>query len=185
MDSNLELAEHYLDVNIKNFKSMKALADKAITQLTDEQFKISIDGGESNSIEIIMKHLAGNMISRWSDIFTTDGEKPTRLRDNEFISTFNTTQEILEYWERGWKQLFDTLESLTPDDLLRTVTIRTEPHTVVQAIERQVYHYGSHVGQIIFLAKYLSGENWKTLSIPRGKSEEYLRVPPSRAASKN
>ncbi|MBI3260038.1 MAG: DUF1572 family protein [Ignavibacteriae bacterium] len=182
MDSNLQLANHYLDVNIKNFKAMKALADKAIAQLSYEQFKVSIDGGESNSIEIIIKHLAGNMISRWSDIFTTDGEKPTRNRDTEFISSFNSTQEILEYWERGWKQLFDTLSSLTPDDLLRTITIRTEPHTVVQAIERQVYHYGSHIGQIIFLAKHLAGENWRTLSIPRGKSEEYLSKPLQKAA---
>lgn len=179
-NTTLQLADHYLDVNIQNFKSMKSLADKSIAQLSFEQLTTSIDD-ESNSVAIIIKHLAGNMLSRWSDIFTTDGEKATRKRDTEFEDSFQSQQEILEYWERGWKQLFDTLSSLTPDDLLRIITIRTEPHTVVQAIERQVYHYGSHVGQIIFQAKHLAGHNWKTLSIPRGKSEEYLSKPPQQA----
>ncbi|MBS1538772.1 MAG: DUF1572 family protein [Bacteroidetes bacterium] len=179
MDAN-QIGKHYLEVIIKNFRDMKSLADRAIVQLTDEQYFVSLDNGESNSIAIIMKHLAGNMLSRWTDIFTTDGEKPTRNRDSEFENTFTTSQEIIEYWEKGWYTLFDTLESLTSEDLLRSVTIRTEPHTVIEAIERQVYHYGSHVGQIIYLAKYLTGQNWKTLSIPRGKSEEYLNKPPQK-----
>jgi hypothetical protein len=175
--TNEQLGKHYLEISIKNFRDMKYLADKAIAQLSNEHLSVSIDGGESNSVAIIMKHLAGNMLSRWSDIFTTDGEKTTRNRDSEFVDVFESSQEIIEYWERGWKQLFDTLESLTPEDLLRSITIRTEPHTVLQAIERQIYHYGSHVGQIIYLAKYFTGNNWKTLSIPRGKSEEYLNKP--------
>jgi len=181
MDSHTnEIGKHYLEVTINIFRNMKSLGDKAIAQLTDEQLFISIDGGESNSIAIITKHLAGNMFSRWTDIFTSDGEKPTRKRDCEFENTFTSSQEILAYWELGWQKFFDTLASLSSEDLLRIITIRNEPHTVLQAIERQVYHYGSHIGQIIYLAKYLTGDKWKTLSIPRCKSEEYLNNPPQK-----
>jgi hypothetical protein len=121
-----------------------------------------------------MKHLAGNMLSRWTDFLTTDGEKPNRKRDSEFvIEASDTKQHLLEFWESGWTCLFDALNPLTAAELDKTVFIRGEPHTVMQAINRQLAHYSYHVGQIVFLARYFAGANWETLSIPKGKSEEF------------
>jgi len=126
-----------------------------------------------------VKHMAGNMRSRFTDFLTTDGEKPDRFRDQEFeINATTTRADVMRWWEEGWEQVFTTLNALKPEDVMRTVTIRGEPHTVLQAISRQIAHYASHSGQIILLAKHLRSKQWKTLSIPRGKSEDYKRAAP-------
>lgn len=145
-----------------------------MAQCSDENLFAVIDP-ESNSIAIIVKHMAGNMRSRWMDFLTTDGEKPDRNRDTEFEDAPKTRTDLMDLWERGWKYVFDALEPLTDADLTRTVTIRTEPHSVMQAINRQVAHYAHHVGQIVFLAKHLTAKatgKWESLSVPRGKSAE-------------
>lgn len=145
-----------------------------MAQCPDEALFITLDA-ESNSIAIIVKHLAGNMRSRWLDLLTTDGEKPDRNRDTEFETPPTTRAQLTEMWERGWKYVFDALEPLTEADLTRTVTIRTEPHSVMQAINRQIAHYAHHVGQILFLAKHLTFTKtgkWESLSVPRGKSAD-------------
>jgi hypothetical protein len=166
-------AEHYLDEVRRQFRGHKRLGEGAMSQLKDQDFFVTIDA-ESNSIAILVKHLAGNMRSRFVDFLTSDGEKPDRQRDREFeISATTTREEVMRWWETGWGQVFAAVESLTPDDVMKTVTIRGEPHTVLQAVNRQVAHYACHVGQIVFLAKHLQGAKWKTLSIPRGKSEEF------------
>ncbi|MFI5262974.1 MAG: DUF1572 family protein [Candidatus Kapaibacterium sp.] len=169
----MTIGEEFLNQSRKVFRSQKDLADKAIAQLSDGELLWQPDP-ESNSVAINMKHLAGNMISRWTDFLTSDGEKPNRHRDGEFEIASDDVQSLRAYWDRGYALFFKTIDSLTEDDLLKTVTIRNEPHTVIQAIQRQVSHYGYHVGQIVALAKHINGENWKTLSIPRGKSEEFL-----------
>ena len=144
-----------------------------MNQLQEEEFFATLDR-ESNSVAILVRHLAGNMRSRFTDFLTTDGEKPDRNRDQEFeISGQPTRAEIMEEWEQGWARVVSTITELKPEDLLRTVTIRAEPHTVLQAINRQLAHYSAHVGQIIFLAKHLRSSQWKTLSIPRGRSKDF------------
>ncbi|MET0626351.1 MAG: DUF1572 family protein [Pyrinomonadaceae bacterium] len=163
------LAEHYLEDAAKVFRNQKRLADGAVAQVSDEEFFRAIDP-ESNSLALIMKHMAGNMRSRWTDFLTTDGEKPDRHRDSEFIVEGEDRAAVLERWEAGWRMLFDTLASLKGVDPMRTVTIRGEPHTVVMAVNRQLSHYGQHTGQIVFLAKHLRSSAWKTLSIARGES---------------
>jgi uncharacterized damage-inducible protein DinB len=169
-----QLSTSYLQDSIGLFRYYKKLAERAIAQCPDEALFIPLDA-ESNSIAIIVKHMSGNMRSRWLDFLTTDGEKPDRNRDTEFETPPNTRAQLVEMWERGWKYVFDALEPLTEADLTRTVTIRTEPHTVMQAINRQVAHYAHHVGQILFLAKHLTFTKtgkWESLSVPRGKSAE-------------
>jgi hypothetical protein len=166
------LAEHYLEDAAKVFRTQKKLADGAVAQVSDEEFFRAIDP-ESNSLALIMKHMAGNMRSRWTDFLTTDGEKPDRHRDSEFVVEGEDRAAILERWEAGWRTVFDTLASLKGVDPMRTVTIRGEPHTVVMAVNRQLSHYGQHTGQIVFLAKHLRASEWKTLSIPRGRSETF------------
>lgn len=167
-----DLGRHFLDNAVKEFRGVKALADKALAQLDDEQFFASPDA-ETNSVAINVKHIAGNLRSRWTDFLTTDGEKPDRNRDQEFIIAAADTRPVLvERWERGWQILFDTLASLRPDDVMRSVQIRSEPHTVVQAVHRQFTHYGYHVGQIVGLAKQHRVRDWKTLSVPRNRSAE-------------
>lgn len=167
-----DLGVHYLDEVRRQFRGYKRLGEGAMSQLKDEELLLTIDP-ESNSVAILVKHLAGNMRSRFTDFLTTDGEKPNRNRDQEFEITPNTTRaEVMRWWEEGWKRVFSTIASLKPDDLLSTITIRGEPHTVLQAINRQLAHYSAHVAQIIFLAKHLRSREWKTLSIPRGKSQE-------------
>ncbi len=146
-----------------------------MAQCPDEGLFTTLDA-ESNSIAIIVKHMAGNMRSRWMDFLTTDGEKTDRNRDTEFEQPPQTRAELLELWERGWKYLFDALTPLTDADLTRTVTIRTEPHSVMQAINRQVAHYAHHIGQIVFLAKHLTTKatgKWDSLSVPRGQSKQF------------
>lgn len=163
-----------LDVVLDEFHKIKKLADKAIAQLSDEQLHVKIDE-ESNSVAIIMRHMAGNMRSRWTDFLTSDGEKPDRRRDQEFEDVTGTRAELQAEWEAGWQCLFDALAPLTDADLRRTVIIRAEPHSVYKAISRQVAHYAGHVYQILFLGKHLKGAAWTTLSVPRGQSEEFNR----------
>ena len=166
------LAEHYLKDAVRVLRGQKKLADGAAAQVSDEEFFRAIDA-ESNSIALIMKHMAGNMRSRWTDFLTSDGEKPDRRRDTEFVVEGEDRAAILERWEAGWRTVFDTLESLKPEDVSRTVIIRGEPHTVVEAVNRQLTHYGYHAGQIVFLAKHLRAKDWKTLSVARGASEAF------------
>jgi Protein of unknown function (DUF1572) len=143
-----------------------------MAQVQDDQLQVALDP-ESNSIAIIVKHLAGNMRSRWMDFLTTDGEKPDRNRDSEFESPPPTRAELMQMWEWGWDFIFRALEPLTDADLAHTVRIRTEPYTVHEAIQRQIAHYAYHVGQIVFLAKHFQSAQWKSLSIPRGKSKDF------------
>jgi hypothetical protein len=169
----MDIAAHYLEEAFRQMRGHKHLAEGAIAQLNDEELFRVIDP-ESNSVAIIMKHMAGNMRSRFVDFLTTDGEKPTRHRDTEFVIDANTTRDdVMRTWEEGWNIVFDALKSLHPEDVMKTVVIRGEEHTVLQAINRQIAHYAHHSGQILFLAKHLRGSEWKTLSVPRGKSEEY------------
>jgi hypothetical protein len=173
---SVNLAQHYLENVIAEFRSLKKMGDRAMEQLDDEHFFVTLDA-ESNSVAVIVKHLAGNMRSRWVDFLTSDGEKPDRHRDQEFIVDANTKRaEVIEWWELGWRYVFDAIEPLRPEDVTRTVTIRQEPHTVLQAINRQLGHYAAHVGQIVFLAKHLKSAEWKTLSVPRGQSEQINRM---------
>jgi Protein of unknown function (DUF1572) len=171
MENSMALATHYLETILTTFQKQKALAEKAFAQLEPEHFHMTLDA-ESNSIAVIIKHVAGNMRSRWQDFLTTDGEKPDRDRDQEFSSSENVS-ELMQRWEESWQILFTALEPLTPADLLKTVLIRAQPHTVLQAIERQVDHYAYHVGQIVFLAKHLQSEMWQTLSVARGQSQAF------------
>ena len=162
----------YVDEAFRSLRGHKRLADDAIAQLSDEQFFAAPDP-ESNSVAVIMKHLAGNMRSRFTDFLTTDGEKPDRHRDTEFVMQGGAKRdEVIGAWEQSWQFVFDTLNSLQPEDLERSVTIRGEPHSVLQAVNRQVAHYAYHVGQIVFLAKHWKGAEWKTLSVPKGQSEQ-------------
>jgi hypothetical protein len=170
----LQFTTSYLEDCLALFRQYKGLAERAMEQITDEQLFATLDP-ESNSIAIIVKHLAGNMRSRWTGFLTTDGEKPDRRRDVEFIDPPPTRRDLLEAWEDGWKRLFETLESLSDDDLKRTITIRGEAHSVMQAVNRQVAHYGLHVGQIVLLAKHFAGSGWKPVSVPRGQSAEFNR----------
>ena len=165
----------YVKDSIDLFRYYKKLGERALAQCSEESLVATIDA-ESNSIAIIVKHMAGNMRSRWTDFLTSDGEKPDRNRDTEFEDAPKTRAALVELWERGWKYLFDALEPLTDADLTRTVTIRTEPHSVMQAINRQMAHYAHHVGQIVFLAKHLTAQRtgkWDSLSVPRGKSKAF------------
>lgn len=164
--------ENYRTDALDSFRNYKKLAERAMEQVSDEEFFAAIDD-ESNSIGVIVKHIAGNQRSRWKDFLTTDGEKPDRNRDTEFELIGDTRESLMEFWESGWKTLFDALDPLTPEDLERTVTIRGEPHTVVEAINRQLTHYAYHIGQIVFLAKHLRSREWKTLSVPRNRSREF------------
>jgi uncharacterized protein DUF1572 len=165
----------YAKDSLDLFRYYKKLAERAMAQCPDEGLFATLDA-DSNSIAIIVKHMAGNMRSRWTDFLTTDGEKPDRNRDTEFEDPPKTRAELLELWERGWKYLFDALEPLTDADMTRTVTIRTEPHSVMQAINRQVAHYSHHIGQIVFAAKHFTAKatgQWNSLSIPRGQSKQF------------
>lgn len=170
--SEESIGQHYLADALKSFRSYKKLAERAFDQINNEDFFRTIDE-ESNSIAINIKHMAGNMISRWTDFLTTDGEKPERNRDLEFVMLPETTkEEMVAYWEQGWKITFAAIAPLTEEDLLRTIRIRGQDHTVVQAINRQLTHYAYHVGQIVYLAKHFRGRAWKSLSVPKNKSAE-------------
>ena len=167
------IVQNYLDDARSSFRAYKKLADKAIAQLKDEEFFVTLDE-EANSVAVAMKHMAGNMLSRWTDFLTSDGEKPNRNRDMEFVIEPQTSKDdVLAYWERGWKSVFDALEPLRPEDCEKKITIRGEEHTVVQAINRQMSHYAYHTGQIVFLAKHFRSAEWKSLSIPRNRSAAF------------
>jgi uncharacterized damage-inducible protein DinB len=165
---DMSIGQEYLKVVKERFLDMKNTAEKAMEQLSEEELFYSLNE-ESNSIAIIVKHMSGNMISRWIDFFTSDGEKPNRNRDDEFINDLKSREELLACWEKGWGTFLKTLYEISETDLLKTVTIRNEPHSVIQAIERQMYHYSYHVGQIVYIAKQIKSTEWKTLTIPRRK----------------
>ena len=170
----MSLGNEYLKVVQKEFTSVKNLGDKTISQLSEDDIHW-IFNEASNSVAVIVKHVSGNMVSRWSDFLTTDGEKSDRNRDREFEVELLSKQELMTIWEKGWNALFEALNELSEQDLLKYVSIRGERHTVLEAIERQMAHYASHIGQIVFIGKQLKGEEWESLSIPVGKSEEYLQ----------
>ena len=171
--SSEAIVQNYYDDAISALRAYKKLADKAIAQVKDEEFFITLDE-EANSVAVIMKHMAGNMFSRWTDFLTSDGEKPDRNRDMEFVIEANTSKDdVIAYWERGWARVFEALEPLKLEDFEKTVTIRGETHTIVQAINRQLMHYSYHIGQIVFLAKHFRSNEWNSLSIPRNKSAEF------------
>ena len=180
------IGEHYLEDALRTFRDYKKLAERAFEQIDDEDFFRTSDD-ESNSIAVNMKHMAGNMLSRWTDFLTTDGEKPERDRDMEFVMLPQTTKaEIVAYWDKGWQCTFDAVQPLKPENLMRRVTIRGQDYTVVQAINRQLAHYAYHVGQIVFLAKHFKANDWQSLSVPKNKSEEfnkYLKEKVKKSAS--
>ena len=167
------IGQHYLQDALVQLRKLKAQADQALAQTTDAHLFATLDP-EANSIAIIMKHMAGNMRSRWTDFLVTDGEKPDRERDTEFeLSAADTRERIFALWEDGWARVLGTVASLSADDLSKTVHVRGEAHTVVEAINRQMAHYAAHVGQIVLLAKHYAGPAWQTLSIPRGRSKDF------------
>lgn len=168
-------ATEFLTATISTFQSNKRLADRAIEQVPDDKLHLSLDE-HTNSIAVIMKHVAGNLISRWTDFLTTDGEKPWRNRDTEFVDTLRDRTELLVYWDRGWACVHDTLKQLNEDDLASTVVIRGESHSVPLAVQRSLGHTCYHVGQIVQVARIHAGDAWNTLTIPRGGSEEYNRT---------
>jgi hypothetical protein len=168
-----DLGTHYLEHAVREFRGLKALADGALRQTSDGDFFRTLDP-DGNSIAIQVKHVAGNLRSRWTDFLTTDGEKPDRRRDSEFErEPADSRTALMQRWEDGWRILFDTLASLRSEQLQQTVLIRAEPHTVVQAVGRQMTHYGYHVGQIVQLARTFRGAAWTSLSIPRGGSKTF------------
>ena len=175
----VDLASHYLDEAHRQMRGHKRLAEGAMAQLKDNELFLTLDP-EANSIAVIVKHMAGNMRSRFTDFLTSDGEKADRHRDQEFeLNPATTTRaDLTQWWEDGWARVFSALEALKPEDIMRNVTIRGEPHTVLQAINRQIAHYAQHTGQIVFMAKHIRAGKWRTLSIPRGKSEDFKTVTP-------
>ena len=162
----------FVSAVIDAFEGNKGLADRAVAQVPDDKLHVALDEN-TNSIAIIMKHIAGNLISRWTDFLISDGEKPERNRDDEFVDSFKNRAELLERWEQGWDCLLRMLKSLTPDDLGKTVLIRGEPHSVPLALERSLGHTCYHIGQIVQLARIHAGAQWTTLTIPRGGSEQF------------
>ncbi|MHC4715025.1 MAG: DinB family protein [Planctomycetota bacterium] len=174
MSEEIPAGRLFLESAVATFRSHKRMAERAIKQVSDKDLHRTLDAN-ANSIAVIMKHISGNMRSRWTDFLTSDGEKPWRGRDNEFVDDVGTREALMEIWESGWKTCLDALSSLGEDDLTKTVTIRGEGHTVTRAILRNLTHAGYHVGQIMILARHFTGEDWEVLTIPRGKSDEYNR----------
>jgi len=168
----LKFTTSYIDDSLELLRYYKKLAERAMEQVTDDQLYATLDE-EMNSIGIVVKHMAGNMRSRWTDFLTTDGEKPDRARDTEFVNPPATREALLQVWEDGWKRVFQALEPLSDSDLGRTVTIRGEAHSVMQAINRQMAHYAYHVGQIVMLAKHFARDGWQSLTVPRNRSAEF------------
>jgi hypothetical protein len=168
----MDIGAEFVTAAINAFEANKKLADRAVAQVDDERLHIALDAN-TNSIAVIMKHVAGNLRSRWTDFLTSDGEKPGRNRDDEFVDAFKSRAEILECWERGFAVLFGTLRSLTAEDLAKTVMIRGEAHSVPLALERSLGHTCYHIGQIVHVARIQVGEKWNTLTIPRGQSEQF------------
>ncbi len=170
----MSLGANYLMIVKKRFQAVKELADITIQRLSNEEMNWACNE-ESNSTAVIIRHMSGNMVSRWTDFLTSDGEKPYRNRDEEFSTATASKDELILIWEKGWKVLFSALDSLKEQDLLINITIRGESHLVMDAIERQMAHYSYHVGQIVYIGKLIKNGEWESLSIPRGKSEEFLK----------
>ncbi|MGE7917610.1 DUF1572 family protein [Viridibacillus sp. NPDC093762] len=168
----MNIGENYLSIVKNRFMEIKKLGDQTFQQLDDGKLYWS-NHEESNSIAVIVKHVGGNMVSRWSDFLSTDGEKPTRNRDLEFDNSYLPREELIRIWEHGWQIVFNTLDDLTEQDLLKKIKIRGEEHLVMAAIERQVSHYSYHVGQIVYIGKVLKSSEWQSLSIPKGKSSQF------------
>jgi hypothetical protein len=168
----MSLAAEFMAAIINAFEANKRLADRAVEQVPDDKLHAALDAN-TNSIAVIMKHVAGNLTSRWTDFLTKDGEKPGRNRDDEFVDSFGSRVELLEAWERGWACLLNSLKSLKPEDLEKNVMIRGEPHSVPLAVERSLGHTCYHVGQIVQIARIHAGEKWKTLTIPKGGSKQF------------
>lgn len=166
------IEQFFLDSVIKRFKEYKALGEKTFEQLNDEEMHFQPNKA-SNSIAIIIQHLHGNMLSRWTNFLTEDGEKEWRNRDDEFETHQFSKQQLIEKWNEGWSAVLNSLQSLTKDDLTKTITIRSQPLNVVDAINRQLAHYGYHVGQIVYLGRWLRQEEWKSLSIPKNQSQQF------------
>ncbi len=171
---NEQIIENYLKDAIDSFRSYKGLGEKAVAQVSDEEFFRAIDA-EANSIAVIVKHIAGNQKSRWTNFLTSDGEKDDRNRDTEFEMMDDTRESLMRFWETGWQTLFAAIEPLRAADFSKTITIRGEPHTICEALNRQVTHYAYHIGQIALLAKHFRSDDWKTLSVPRGTSAQFNR----------
>jgi hypothetical protein len=168
----LDLAAEFLSAILNAFEANKRMADRAVAQVPDDKLHVPLDA-YTNSIAVVMKHIAGNLLSRWTDFLTADGEKPWRNRDTEFVDTFGSRAELLQMWDRGWACLRTTLQSLTREDLEKTVLIRGEPHSVPLALERSMGHTCYHIGQIVQVARIHAEEKWDTLTIPRGASEQF------------
>jgi uncharacterized damage-inducible protein DinB len=168
----MDIAAEFIAAALNAFEANKRLADRAFEQLPDDKLHAALDPN-TNSIAVIMKHVAGNLTSRWTDFLSSDGEKPWRNRDDEFVDSFGSRAELLEAWQRGWACLFSTLKSLTPADLEKTVLIRGEPHSVPLALQRSLGHTCYHIGQIVQVARIHAGESWNTLTIPRGGSQQF------------
>ena len=178
MADNDTIATAYLDEAFRGFRGYRRMAEDALAQLSDEDF-FYLPDPESNSLALLVKHLAGNLRSRWTDLLTTDGEKPDRNRDQEFVLAEDDTREtLMRRWDESFNRVLDTINGLKPEDLTWTVYIRQEPHTVMQAINRSLMHTAYHVGQILFLGKHRRGADWKTLSVPKGKSAEFNAMRP-------
>ncbi|MRX72827.1 DUF1572 domain-containing protein [Bacillus lacus] len=171
----MQIGKEYLRIIIERFENVKSLGDAAINQLSEEDIHWT-QNRESNSVAVIVKHLNGNMISRWTDFLISDGEKDNRNRDEEFLDASFSKSDVMNMWEKGWQVLIETLLNLEEEDLLKSIYIRGEKHLVLEAIERQMAHYAYHVGQIVFIGKQVKGSSWESLSIPKGNSEEYLKV---------
>ena len=167
-----DVALAMINGSISAFRSNKGWADKAIAQLSDDKLHVALDAN-TNSIAVIMKHVAGNLLSRWTDFLTTDGEKSWRNRDDEFVDTFENRDQLISYWESGWQTLFDSLSVLSGEDLGKNVTIRGELHSVPLAMQRSLAHTTYHIGQIILISRILAGDNWTTITIPRGGSSNF------------
>jgi hypothetical protein len=176
-----DIASYYLEEIRRQFRGHQRMGERALAQLEEKEFFVTLDP-ESNSVAALVKHISGNARSRFTDFLTTDGEKPDRFRDQEFdVAETTTREEVMRWWEQAWSCVFKALDELKPEDVLRTVTIRQEAHTVMQALNRALAHYAQHTGQIVFLAKHLRSSKWQTLSIPRGRSEDFKAVRPKPA----
>ena len=171
----MDIAAEFLSATINAFEANKRLSDRAVEQVPDDKLHVALDPN-TNSIAVVMRHVAGNLTSRWTDFLTTDGEKPGRSRDDEFVDTFRSRAELLAAWERGWACLRTTLQGLRREDLERTVLIRGEPHSVPLALERSLGHTCYHVGQIVQVARIHAGDKWNTLTIPRGGAEQFNKA---------
>jgi hypothetical protein len=170
------LGKEYLSTTIRRLKYYKELGEKTFDQLEEKEFHWQ-PGSESNSIAVIIQHMAGNMLSRWTNFLTEDGEKEWRQRDNEFEIHSYSKEQLVDLWNKGWKCFLDSLESLTAEDLLKTIYIRQEPIMAIDAINRQLAHYPYHIGQIVYIGRMIKNENWKNLSIPKGTSQQYNQSP--------